>query len=84
MFDSHETILGRNSNGPLRGPRTQPASPGSGERPAEGDVQPSVERGWRPMPRSYDWFGDFDPDGLPDGQDFLDGAGAPSEEQESP
>lgn len=83
MLDSHKTILGRTSNGPIRASWTQPGLPGIGEL-SEGSVDLSAGRGWRPIPRGYDWFGDVDPDGLPDGQDFLDRESAPSEGQESP
>jgi hypothetical protein len=84
MSEPHETILGRTSNGPLRGTPTGHGVPGSDGRMREDWPDLSVDRAWGPVPRSYDWFGELDPDGLPDGCDFLDRPSDPTKKQESP
>jgi hypothetical protein len=84
MSESHETILGTTSNGPTGRTRKEVAPPGIGEPWGEGWGDLSLDRGRGLVPRSYDWFGEVDPDGLSDGDDFPDGASAPSERPELP
>lgn len=60
----------------------EPRVPGEGLADRPPDLFP--EASWVPVPPTYDWFGELDPDGLPDCSSFLDGKPAAPKHKEVP
>jgi hypothetical protein len=83
MSRSDETRADKRSLARVWNSWKTPEPVGSGDSLAGNRPDLFVEAAWVPVPPTYDWFGELDPDGLPDCSSFLDGKPANPKQKEA-